>query len=148
MKKTPDIGSDLEKMKGQRAFSVPDHYFERVTDEILHSIELEEQPSRFMERPKRVFMRYIYAAAALIGILMVSYLGIRIFFNEQPGDHMSQVEVMEYIEFYSGDVNESVVHENLGTTLPVDDISDEQKDAIIILLLNEGIDELTIFEEL
>jgi len=148
MKKNTKTEHDLMNMKREQPFRVPDHYFDEVTGKILNALEEHDPKSRDMYRAKRKIRSLFLSAAAVVGILAISYLGIRLFITEDPRDDISQNEVLEYLDFYSRDFNESLFLDNQDTKDPVVDIADEQSDAIITYLLDQGIDELILLEEL
>ena len=141
-------GSKLEKMKGKRSFTVPEQYFDTLPGRISGIIKNHEAPSASPVRAERRLPVYLYAAAAFTGLLIVGYLSMRLFFDTNPQNELSQNEVIEYIEFYTDDFDESLVEENLESAWPGPEVSDEQKDAIITYLLNEGIDEQVLLNEL
>ena len=148
MKKQHNIGNGLDKLKGKRPFAVPEQYFQKVPGKILHTIKKQEQQVSMDFRPKRRMFTYYLSAAAVVSILIIGYLGVRTILNAHPQDDMSRNEVMEYIDFYSQDLDESLIRENLDTDLPIGELSNEEKDAIVTFLLNEGVDELNLLDEL
>jgi hypothetical protein len=135
-------------MKGKRSFSIPEQYFDTLPGRISGIIKNHKAPSASPARAKRRLPVYLYAAAAFTGLLIVGYFSMRLFFDTNPQNELSQNEVIEYIEFYTDDFDESLVEENLESAWPGPEVSDAQKDAIITYLLNEGIDEQVLLNEL
>ncbi|MCK4631296.1 MAG: hypothetical protein KAT40_07620, partial [Bacteroidales bacterium] len=92
---------------------------------------------------------HLALAAAILGFALIGYTGFRYFINRNSNSQISNQEIAEYMDFYSNDVDNTLIMELLEEQEQQhvetdDDLSEE----IIDYLLNENIDIYTIANHL
>lgn len=138
---------DFPPANKNEQFRVPDHYFDRLPDAILERIRIKESSSASGKTP---VLRRIYtltAAAAVFLLLLVSGLWYHRLHQDNPvnsedfvagyyvaGDLIEQEDILEFIGTEDIDIDAS--------------LSGIRNDIIINYLIDEGIDETIIAEQL
>ena len=123
----------------QNPFKVPENYFENKILNIEKLVQNKESKIIVKTNFKRVWS---FAAAACV-LLLVSWIGIRLFSNPKPVDYLSNItedELLEYVSIYASDFDESslasVINENEINSLNILDVDmdDETSDLLIQIL--------------
>ena len=148
MKESKNISTMLSRSRKKNSFQTPENYFE-------------EFPKRLMERldsrsaqtgdPRSVWLYVkprLAIAATILAFALIGYTSVKLITRERPASEFSGMEIAEYIEYYSSELDESMYYEVL------DELYDEESndpglnDVIIDYLVDQDIDYLTLIEEL
>lgn len=141
---------NLDDLKKQNPFQVPEHYFDslgtRISDRFEASTPKEKDLSfaNFKLRPIMSF------SGGFVGLAIVIYFGFSLFFNDSA-TIKNQSKEMAGLTVYSlvSEIDEAVLLEEFSnTTSLTDSVKKENKDNIIDYLVKENIDISTIIEEL
>jgi hypothetical protein len=97
-------------------FSVPEGYFDRFPERLLNRMKQQEQRS-WMGRTYQLIRPQLAVAAIIIGIIAISYTGIRIILNEKTAEP-SVIEIADVINDFLYDMDDEL----LITTLVEEDI--------------------------
>lgn len=139
---------DLNKMKKEGMFHVPKDYFESLPDRIDDSIKAEEHThSKIGKKPRKLWSALL-VAASIIGFMMIGYYSINFLITNRGESMISSNNAIEYINFYSEDFDESFILENIIETNDNEKDIDDSSETLIYFLINEGIDEFTLYKEL
>ncbi len=141
--------SIFDKLKKENPFRVTDQYFDSLPEKILESVYSadNQEPAN---KNKMLRLKHLLAyAASFLGLIFLSYLGIQYFRLKQGHNYISKNDAIEYVSFYTSDFDEATILENI----PIgknENISanDAESESIISYLVDEGIDELTLYSEL
>lgn len=137
-------------LKKENPFKVPDNYFDKLPEKIQVNIHAcEKAASKPVTRIVNYVKPHLALAAAILGFALIGYTGFRYFINRNSESQISHQEIAEYMDFYSNDVDNTLIMELLEEqeqqpVETVDDLSEE----IIDYLLNENIDIYTIANQL
>ena len=144
MDELSNTAPQLSGIKKEKTFVVPDGYFNDFPSKLLDKIHKEEQiPFRnkilISIRPK------LYLAAVITGIILITYIGIKIISPVSNGYYYSVDQITEIIESNPYDY---LFLDALEDTIPEEINDDLYTDEIINFLLEENIDYETIINEL
>ncbi len=142
-------GSIFDKIENKQAYKVPDRYFDNLPGKLMDSTSADEQLSQ-TKKQKLIKLKHIFAyAASFIGIIFISYLGINHLTSNRNNQYISENDAIEYLTLYSSDFDESSIIENIQE---MDNKSQSEKEdeseTIIHYLIEEGIDEIHLYNEL
>jgi len=142
-------GSIFDKIENKQAYKVPDRYFDNLPGKLMDSTSTDEQLSQ-TKKQKLIKFKHIFAyAASFIGIIFISYLGINHLTSNRNNQYISENDAIEYLTLYSSDFDESSIIENIQE---MDNKSQSEKEdeseTIIHYLIEEGIDEIHLYNEL
>lgn len=141
---------EFSGLKKEYPFRVPDNYFDKLPEKIQINIHAREKAaSKPLTRIVNYVKPHLALAAAILGFALIGYTGFRYFINRNSESQISHQEIAEYMDFYSNDVDNTLIMELLKeqeqqSVETVDDLSEE----IIDYLLNENIDIYTIANQL
>ncbi len=148
MKKKSKIESLPNQTNKQDMFGVPESYFSDLPGRILETIEAkipgEEKSVRTWDR----FKPALLVAASILGFLIITYTGQKLLRAEKESNLISSLDVIEYIDYYSLEFGEELLLNNIDMDVLDSDLAKNETDEIIEYLLQEGIEELTIYNEL
>ncbi|MEI2696452.1 MAG: hypothetical protein V9E90_15390 [Saprospiraceae bacterium] len=123
----------------QNPFKVPENYFDTTIQNILEKTSNAESKLIVKTNFKQVWS---YAATACV-LLVISWLGFRLYSDSKPVDYFSNItedELLEYVSTYAVDFDQSslasVINEEEINSLDImdDDIDDETSDLLIQIL--------------
>lgn len=133
---------DIEKMERKNPFSVPDGYFEKVTEDLLQSAKSVTPPDR--ERKLLTIIRpHLTLAAAMIALVVVTYTGLRLLL---PGMHTGGIDKDSIAEYITQEVDQEVIIEQIVELEQVTTQSDLPHNEIVEYLVENGIDISAIIE--
>ena len=147
MKKS-EMGFELQNLKKDDIFNVPKDYFNTLPDRVTDSIKVNEISNKRLEFKSRKFLPALLIAASILGFLMIGYYSSNYIFNTRNESLISSNNAMEYIDFYAHDFDESIILENIVEINENEQSINDQSETLIYYLLDEGIDELTLYNEL
>jgi hypothetical protein len=143
---------NLDDLKKEHPFQVPEHYFDSLGARISDRIEASDHRrkefafSRLKLRPILVF------SGGFAGIFLVIYFGFSAFFKDSSTIKNQINNEMENLSEYAlvSGLDEATLVEEFSTTgsSQTDSLKSEHKDNIIDYLVKENIDISTIIEEL
>lgn len=141
-------GSIFDKIENKSAYKVPDSYFDSLPEKVMDSIITNEILSQ-TKKHKLVKLKHIFAyAASIIGLIFISYLGINYLTSNRNNQFISENDAIEYLTFYSSDFDEASIIENIQETNKIISFKEDESESIIYYLMEEGIDELLLYNEL
>jgi len=141
-------GSIFNKIENKAAYKVPDKYFDSLPEKVMDSITASEK-SLQAKKNTLVKLKHIFAyAASIIGIIFISYLGINYLTSNRNNQLISENDAIEYLTFYSGYFDEESIIENMQETNNTPSFKEDESEIIIHYLIEEGIDELLLYNEL
>ena len=142
-------GSIFDKIENKPAYKVPDKYFDNLPGKLMDSISTSEQTSQ-TKRQKIVKFKHLFSyAASFIGVIFISYLGINHLTSNRNNQFISENDAIEYLTFYSSDFDEASILENIqNIDLENQSAKADESESIILYLLEEGIDEIQLYNEL
>lgn len=147
-KKSKNTESLPDQASKQNMFDVPENYFQDLPGRILEAVETKihgkDKSAGAWDRFKPAFL----IAASVLGFMIISYTGLKLLRAEKESDFISSLDAIEYVGFYSHEFEEDLLLENIdmdetGTVLVLN-----ETDEIIEYLIQEGIDDLTLYNEL
>ena len=141
---------EFSGLQKENPFRVPDNYFDNLPEKIqvnIHSYE--NTVSKPVTRIIVYLKPHLALAAAILGFALIGYTGFRYFINRNSDSQISNQEIAEYMDFYSNDVDNTLIMELLEEQeqQPVETV-DDLNEEIIDYLLNENIDIYTIADQL
>jgi len=138
---------DIEELKKENNFKIPAHYFESLEVEIQHKIEKKTQ--------KNFLYRFRYPAIAFSATCLAMCIWILNKNEIAPVNNNSSqsIDYVQYVDEHIDEFDEELVFE---TYTPVafervsesEKINNEKSTAVEEYLLDEGVDEDWIIEEL
>ena len=131
-------------------FRVPDNYFDNLPEKIQVNIHARENAvSKPITRIIDYIKPHLALAAAILGFALIGYTGFRYLINKNSDSQIRNREIAEYIDFYSNDVDNTLIMELLEEQEQQSIETDEDlSEEIINYLLNENIDIYTIANQL
>jgi len=141
---------EFSGLKKENPFKVTDNYFDNLPEMIQVSINKREKAAGMpATRIIKYLKPHLALAAAILGFALIGYTGFRYFINRNSDSQIRNQEIAEYMDFYSNDVDNTIIMELLKeqeqqSIETDDDLSEE----IIDYLLNENIDIYTIANQL
>ena len=141
---------EFSGLKMENPFRVPDNYFDNLPEKIQVNIRAREKAvSKPVTRIVDYLKPHLALAAAILGFALIGYTGFRYFINRNSDSQISNHEIAEYMDFYSNDVDNTLIIELLEEQeqQPVE-TNDDLSEEIIDYLLNENIDIYTIANQL
>ena len=131
-------------------FRVPDNYFDNLPEKIQVNIHARENAvSKPITRIIDYIKPHLALAAAILGFALIGYTGFRYLINKNSDSQIRNREIAEYIDFYSNDVDNTLIMELLEEQEQQFIETDEDlSEEIINYLLNENIDIYTIANQL
>jgi len=147
MKKKSSTESNLNQ-NSQNMFGVPDTYFKDLPDRILKSTETRISGEVRIIHSWERFRPALLVAASVLGFIIITYTGQKLFRAEKESNLISRLDAIEYIDFYSQEFGEELLLGNIDTDFYEDDMTINDTDEIIEYLIQEGIDDLTLYNEL
>jgi len=141
---------EFSGLKNKNPFRVPDNYFDNLPEKIQVSIHKHKKAAGMpATRIINYLKPHLALAAAILGFALIGYTGFRYFINRNSDSQIRNREIADYMDFYSNDVDNSIIMELLEkqeeqSIETDDDLSEE----IIDYLLNENIDIYTIANQL
>ena len=131
-------------------FRVPDNYFDNLPEKIQVNIHARENAvSKPITRIIDYIKPHLALAAAILGFALIGYTGFRYLINKNSDSQIRNREIAEYIDFYSNDVDNTLIMELLEEQKQQSIETDEDlSEEIINYLLNENIDIYTIANQL
>lgn len=148
MKDLNKITPNLSKIKKENPFRVPDQYFEELPGAIMERMKDAKYGQQRGYRLWTSFRPHLAIAATIIVFVIISYASVKLLFSDSTDQEFSSLEIAEYIEYYSSDLDEILFYEVL------DDIQEQELNAadyeevIINYLLDQDIDFQSIVEVL
>lgn len=133
-------------MKKENPYKVPDNYFEEVTEKIMDQTRSSSKHRKERSIP-RIIKPAVMMAAAMIGLVIISYTGLRILFPEKDQIYLSTLT--EITEYAMSEINESEIIDHLlleGEDFLPDDSENSFNEEIIEYLIDNNIDYSTILE--
>jgi hypothetical protein len=133
-KKYEDRINDIEK---KNIFSVPEGYFEDFSSRLQLKLH-DEKESQHVQPGIFGISRYRLAmAASFIGLLLITYSGIK-FFSGKPDNSKNQaIEIADIINYHVNDLDEKMIFDFYEETSLEDSVQNDVSDERI---LNEMID--------
>ena len=147
MKKS-EMGFELQNLKKDGMYNVPKDYFNTLPDRVTDSIKVSEITNKRLESKSHKFWPALLIAASILGFLMIGYYSYNYILNTRNESLISSNNAMEYIDFYAHDFDESIILENIIDITENEQSINDQYETLIYYLLDEGIDELTLYNEL
>jgi hypothetical protein len=146
MQKNESIFNNLKK---ETPFRVSEQYFDTLSGKIMDSVLLPDQ-QQSAKKNKSVRLKHVFAyAASFLGLIFLSYLGIHFFGLLRNENYISNNDAIEYVNFYTSDFDEVTIMVNLPDRKNANNsVNDAETESIISYLVEEGIDELTIYSKL
>lgn len=143
---------NLDDLKKQNPFQVPENYFDslgtRISDRIEASTPKEKDFSFAHLKLKPIFA----FTGGFVGLVLVIYFGYTIFLKDSANIKNQTSNEMAGLTEYSlvSELDEAVLLEEFSNTAvsQTDSVKTENKDNIIDYLVKENIDISTIIEEL
>ena len=131
-------------------FKVPDNYFDNLPEKTQVNIHAHENAiSKPITRIIDYIKPHLALAAAILGFALIGYTGFRYLINKNSDSQIRNREIAEYIDFYSNDVDNTLIMELLEEQEQQFIETDEDlSEEIINYLLNENIDIYTIANQL
>jgi len=148
MTKKSKIESQPNQTNEQDMFGVPESYFRDLPGRVLETIEAkipgEDKSVRAWDR----FKPALLVAAAVLGFIILTYTGQKLFRAEKESNLISSLDAIEYIDYYSHEFGEELLLNNIDLDELGSDLVKNETDEIIEYLVQEGIDEFTLYNEL
>ena len=148
MKNKSNKESPLDKINKQDMFGVPDNYFKDLPDIILRNTEKEISTEVKKLHYRERFRPALLVAASVLGLIIITYTGQKFLRAEKESNLISSLDAIEYIDFYSQDFGEELLLENINMDFLDSDPEINETDKIIEYLIENGIDDLTLYNEL
>ena len=141
------MGIDLHNIKKEGMYNVPEGYFDKLPEKIADSIKESEISDALKQKKSRKFWPTIFVAASILGFIMVGYYFLDHFNAKRLELVVSSNNALEYVDFYVEDFDESFIIDNI-LEINGSENGEEDSSEIIHYLINEGIDEFTLYKEL
>ena len=148
MKNKSNTESPLDQANKQDMFGVPESYFRDLPGRILETVEIEIPDEVKSVRAWDRFKPVLLIAASVLGFIMITYTGQKLLRAEKESNLFSSLDVIEYIDYYSHEFGEELLLDNINMDVLESDLVKNETDEIIEYLIQEGIEELTIYNEL
>ena len=141
---------EFSRLKKGNPFRVPDNYFDNLPEKIQANIHTRKKAAGMpVTRIIDYLKPHLALAAAILGFALIGYTGFRYFINKNSNSNISNREIAEYMDFYSNDVDNTLIMELLEEQEQQSvEINDDLSEEIIDYLLNENIDIYTIVNQL
>ena len=141
---------EFSGIKKENPFRVPDNYFDNLPEKIQANIHTRKKAAGMpVTRIIDYLKPHLALAAAILGFALIGYTGFRYFINKNSNSNISNREIAEYMDFYSNDVDNTLIMELLEEQEQQSvEINDDLSEEIIDYLLNENIDIYTIVNQL
>lgn len=142
---------NLDDLKKENPFQVPENYFDSLGAKITNRIEASSRTERkhsFDFIPGR---SVIVFAGGVAAVALIAYLGFSIFFTNIPQAKTSNADIANITEYsLVSELDEATLVETFGSkaTEVTDSLHLENKENIIDYLVKEDIDIATIIDEL
>lgn len=148
MQKKLKIESLPDKTNKQDVFGVPKNYFRDLSGRIIKSVD-----ATISNEVKSVsawdrFKPALLVAASVLGFVIITYTGQKLLRAEKESNLISSLDAIEYIDYYSHEFGEELLFDNIYMDVLESDLATNETDEIIAYLIQEGIEELTIYNEL
>lgn len=141
-------GFELQNLKKGGMYNVPEDYFNTLPDRVTDSIKVNEITNKRQKSRSQKFWPALLIAASILGFLMIGYYSYNYILNTRNESLISSNNAMEYIDFYAHDFDESIILENIVEINENEQGINDQSETLIYYLLDEGIDELALYNEL
>ena len=141
------MGIDLHNIKKEGMYNVPEGYFDKLPEKIADSIKESEFSDALKQKRSRKLWPTIFVAASILGLIMVGYYFLDHFNAKRLELFVSSNNALEYVDFYVEDFDESFIIDNI-LEINGSENGEEDSSEIIHYLINEGIDEFTLYQEL
>lgn len=144
----------ISNQKPETGFQVPDGYFDGFPERMhsrLHS-EMSEIPEKSVFR--ELIIPRLALAASFIGLMVISYTGIRFLVNQQDyHKRVLPIEMADLTEFSVDDLDETALYDlynetSLADSETVSRESNNKTDEMIEYLLLQGDDIVVLMQEL
>lgn len=125
----------IEKKERKNPFSVPEDYFEKVTEGLIDSVKETETGEK---RSIITLMKpHLTFAAAMIALVIISYTGLRLIL---PSDRQGYHDIADLTEYLSSEVSQDLIIEEI-VALNDEYIPEElPAGEIVDYLLENGVD--------
>jgi hypothetical protein len=137
----------INKIPGKNPFKIPENYFEEVNRKIISvtsGYDKEIQKIGFYRR----FRPYILSAAAVAGIILLSYSTVKVLMPGSKKTQISEIIQSEYSDTYMNDIDLFSLEENVSSLVLNEEGPDVNKTDIIDYLLLENVEISDIYEQL
>jgi len=141
------MGIDLHNIKKKGMYNVPEGYFDKLPERIADSIKESEFSDDLEQKRSRKLWPTIFVAASIMGFIMVGYYFLNQFNANRFESVVSSNNALEYVDFYVEDFDESFIIDNI-LEINGSETGEEDSSDIIHYLIDEGIDEFTLYKEL
>jgi hypothetical protein len=106
MKNNNDIGPNIDRIRKNRPFSVPEGYFDSFPEKIRGRLQNEEVSSVSVpERVWQVLRPQLSLAAGIIGFAIIGYIGFNALIQSEE-QLLSDEVITEYVDYYQDDFSE------------------------------------------
>ena len=141
---------EFSGIKKENPFRVPDNYFDNLPEKIQVNIHAGKKTiSMPVTRIIDYIKPHLALTAAILGFALIGYTGFRYLINRNSDSQIRNREIAEYMDFYSNDVDNTLIIELLEEQEQQSIETDEDlSEEIINYLLNENIDIYTIANQL
>jgi hypothetical protein len=144
MAKDKDILNELDSLKGNREFRVPEGYFNELPERVLNRIIEEEALDKKLKKSPiiKLVWNQLAIAASFAALFLLSYTAIRYIMPDRSKDTLTQNEIYASLELQICDLDETYLY-NLASgevsenSSAPSELTDEE---IITYLLEEGAD--------
>jgi hypothetical protein len=137
--------SELDKVNKDEMFQVPRNYFKDLPGRIMKSVEADEESSAMLKNSWLRIRPVFLIAASVIGFIFISFVGIKFLLGDRKINTISNNEAIEYVDFYASDFDETLLIESIDELEDLNQEISVQSEIIIDYLINEGIDDLTLY---
>ena len=148
MKDLEKTGPNLSKVKSQNAYRVPENYFEEFPRKLMERLEGEDSSKRTTKYIWTYFKPHLAIAATILAFAIISYTTVQLFFSDGSTSEFSNMEIAEYVEYYSSELDESMYYELLDEIHEEETTQNNYDEMVIRYLVDQDIDFQTIVEEL
>lgn len=142
-----DILKQLEELKKENPYKVPDNYFDTFTSRLKDRIAEIEEP----KPAKSYFFRlkpYYAVSFMVLAVAFIAYLSVNVIFTGPKNNNvLSNDEIAAYFNNAPQEIDESMLMEQLNQTKHEPAVQNQQNDTINYLL-NADIDDNDILSEL
>ena len=153
MSKQKKYNSGIKGIEKKNSFTVPDGYFENLSSRVQSRLLQENESPRVQTWERNIFRSKLALAASFIGLIIITYAGIRYLSVESGSPEPEAIEIADVINYQINDFEEDMIYNLYAETNMENADQDESGNekiinAMVEYLLVENVDIQLIAQEL
>ena len=145
--------SGIKGIEKKNSFNVPEGYFENLSSRLQSRLALENESPGLLNRDRDIFRSRLAIAASFIGLIIITYAGIRYLLVEPGSPETESIEIADVINYQINDFDDDLIYDLYAKTdmenSDQNDSGDEKIiNAMVEYLLVEDVDIQLIAQEL